>query len=102
MTAQTRPAEETERAERATEPGRGRQILRAVVSANAVTVTVLAVVLALVLGAVLVVLGNDQVLAEYGYFFAAPGTALGDSWRIVTDAYTNLFEGAIFDPAALN
>ena len=102
MTAQTRPAEEAERAERPPEGGRARRALRAVASANAVTLTVLAVVLALVLGAILIVLGNDRVLAEYGYFFAQPGTALGDSWQIVTDAYGNLFRGAVFDPSALS
>ena len=102
MTAQTRPAEEAERVERPPEGGRARRALRAVASANAVTLTVLAVVLALVLGAILIVLGNDRVLAEYGYFFAQPGTALGDSWQIVTDAYGNLFRGAVFDPSALS
>ncbi len=79
-----------------------RRLLRAVTSANTVTVTVLAIVLALVLGAVLVVLGDDQVLAEYGYFFAQPGTALADSWRIVSEAYGNLFKGAVLDPAAVS
>src|SRR5437762_13472132 len=102
MTAQTRPAEETGRTGQAPEVGRGRRILRRVTSANAVTVTALAVVLALALGAVLVVLGNERVLAEYGYFFAQPGTALADSWRIVAEAYGNLFKGAVFDPAALS
>ncbi len=71
-------------------------------SANAVTVTVLAVLLALVAGAVLVVIGNEQLLAEWGYFFAAPGTVLADTWAVVSDAYANLFKGAVVDPAAVS
>ena len=78
------------------------RFLQWVASANTVTVTVLAVVLALLVGAVLIVLGNEQVTAEYGYFFATPGTVLADSWRLVADAYTNLFEGAIVDPSAVS
>jgi ABC-type uncharacterized transport system permease subunit len=100
MTAQTQQAEPA--AERPARTGRGGRLLRSVVSANTVTVTVLAIVLALVLGAVLIVFGNDQVLAEYGYFFAQPGTALRDSWRIVAEAYANLFKGAVLDPAAVS
>jgi simple sugar transport system permease protein len=73
-----------------------------ITSANAVTVTVLAVLLALVAGAVLVVLGNEQLLSEYGYFFAEPGTVLSDTWAAVSDAYANLFKGAILDPATVN
>jgi simple sugar transport system permease protein len=73
-----------------------------VTSANTVTVTVLAIVLALIVGAVLIVIGDDQVLSEYGYFFAQPGTALADSWSLVADAYGNLFKGAIVDPSAVS
>jgi simple sugar transport system permease protein len=73
-----------------------------ITTANTVTVTVLAVFLALVIGAVLIVLGNEQVLSEYGYFFAAPGTVLADSWAAVADAYANIFKGAIVDPATVS
>ena len=69
-----------------------------ITTANTVTVTVLTVFLALVIGAVLIVLGDEQVLSEYGYFFAAPGTVLADSWALVSDAYANIFKGSIVDP----
>ncbi len=84
------------------EPGLGQRVLNRVAGANTVTVTLLAVLLALVVGAVLIVLSNPEVAAEYGYFFAAPGTVLGDSWQIVADAYTQLFEGSVLDPAAVS
>jgi simple sugar transport system permease protein len=73
-----------------------------ITTANTVTVTVLAVFLALVIGAVLIVLGNEQVLSEYAYFFAAPGTVLADSWAVIADAYANIFKGAIVDPATVS
>ena len=79
-----------------------RRFLRAVTSANTVTVTVLAVLLALVVGAVLIVFGNEEVLGEYGYFFAQPGTAIADSLRLVAEGYGNLVKGSIVDPSAVS
>jgi general nucleoside transport system permease protein len=73
-----------------------------ITTANTVTVTVLAIFLALVIGAVLVIVGNQQLLTEYGYFFAAPGTVLADTWSAVATAYANIFEGAILDPATVS
>jgi general nucleoside transport system permease protein len=70
-------------------------------TANTFTVTVLAIVLALVVGAVLIVIGDQAVRTEYGYFFAAPGAVLGDSWSLVAGAYGNLLKGSIVDPHAI-
>ncbi len=71
-------------------------------TANTVTVTILAVVLALLVGAVLIIITNDDARAAWGYVFAAPGDALQLSWYAVRDAYVALFEGAIFDPSAVS
>ncbi len=79
-----------------------RRLWQRITTANTVTVTVLAVFLALLISAVLVVLGNQPVLTEYGYFFAEPGTVLGDSWSAIWQAYTNIFEGSIVDPATVS
>jgi simple sugar transport system permease protein len=70
-------------------------------SANAVTVTLLAVVLALVVGAVLIVVSDESVRATYTYFFARPYDAVSASWEQISDAYSALFKGAILDPAAV-
>jgi general nucleoside transport system permease protein len=70
-------------------------------TANTVTVTILAAFLALLIGAVLVVLGNQQLLDEYGYFFAAPGTVLADTWTAVSDAYVAIFEGSVVNPSTV-
>jgi simple sugar transport system permease protein len=82
--------------------GFGRTVLDSVLSANTVTVTVLAILLSLVVGAVLIVLSESNLTAEYGYFFSAPGAVLGDSWAAVSDAYANLFKGAVLDPATIS
>jgi simple sugar transport system permease protein len=83
-------------------PGVGRSVLDHVLSANTVTVTILAFFVALVVGAILIVISNNDLASEYGYFFSAPGSVLGDSWSVISDAYANLFKGAVFDPATVS
>nr|WP_239312438.1 ABC transporter permease [Plantactinospora mayteni] len=70
-------------------------------SANTVTVTVLAIVLATLIGAVLIIVSDPDVLATWGYFTAQPSDALNASWAVVSEAYANLFKGAVVDPAAV-
>jgi simple sugar transport system permease protein len=86
--------------------GRGREpfaarFLRNLWSANTVTVTVLAIVLALVIGAILIVVSDPAVRSTYTYFFAQPADALAASWNKVADAYANLFKGSVIDPVAV-
>jgi len=71
-------------------------------SANPVTVTVLSAVSALVVGAILIVVANRPVMASFTYFFAQPTTALSGAWSAIWGAYSNLFEGALFDPTAVS
>jgi simple sugar transport system permease protein len=70
-------------------------------SANAVTVTVLSISLALLVGAVLIIVSDAEVRGTYGYLFARPGDALSASWERVSDAYATLFRGAVVDPGAV-
>ncbi len=58
-------------------------------------VSLAAVALALVVGAVLIVASDAEVAATWGYFFAYPPDALAASWTAVSDAYTALFLGAL-------
>ena len=69
-------------------------------AANTVTVTVLSIVLAMLIGAVLIVVSDADVLATFSYFTARPSDALTASWTVVSEAYANLFKGAVFDPEA--
>lgn len=76
--------------------------LRNLWSANTVTVTVLSIVLALIIGAVLIVVSDEHVLSLYSYFTSRPSDALTASWTLISNAYTDLFKGAIFDPASFS
>jgi general nucleoside transport system permease protein len=70
-------------------------------AANTVTVTVLSIVLAIVVGGILIIVSDPDVLETYSYFTARPSDALNASWTVVSEAYANLFKGAIVDPAAV-
>jgi simple sugar transport system permease protein len=83
-------------------PSLGRLFLQNLWSANTVTVTVLAVVLAMVIGAVLIVVSDEDVLGTFSYFFARPQDAFTAAWTLVSEAYGNLFKGAVVDPAAVS
>ena len=77
----------------------GRSIFSEIVTARPWLVTALAIVLALVIGAILIVVSDQPVLDKFGYFFADPGDALSSAWNDISTAYVALFEGAIFDPS---
>jgi simple sugar transport system permease protein len=98
MTAKTDP---TASAAPPGRPGLVGLFVRNLWSANTVTVTVLSVVLAMLLGAVLIIVSDREVLATYSYITARPRDALQGSWTLVSEAYANLFKGAIADPVTL-
>jgi simple sugar transport system permease protein len=60
-------------------------------------VTVLSVVLALLIGAVLIVVSDPDVQDPAKYFFSRPGDTLSAAWSSVSDAYSALFTGSIVD-----
>ncbi|MEV2236990.1 ABC transporter permease [Micromonospora sp. NPDC049891] len=97
----------TERAEAATTPGGsgprptlGRLFLENLWAANTFTVTLLSLVLAMIVGAILMIISDPEVLATYSYITARPSDAISASWTLVSEAYANLFKGSVFDPAA--
>ncbi|MEH1166602.1 ABC transporter permease [Micromonospora sp. CPCC 205539] len=101
----------TERAEPATgssrsapeqKPSLGRMFLDNLWAANTFTVTLLSLVLAIVVGAILMIISDPDVLHTYSYITARPADALSASWTLVSEAYANLFKGAIFDPEAFS
>ena len=75
--------------------------LRNLWSANTVTVTILSILLALVIGAVLIVVSAPEVLDKFSYFTARPSDAISAAWDLISAAYADLFKGAVFDPAAV-
>jgi simple sugar transport system permease protein len=82
-------------------PGLGRRLLEIYTVENTPVVTILAVFAALVVGAVLIVLSDPATLGKAGYFFARPSAFLSGAWDDIANAYSNLFKGAVFDPADL-
>lgn len=64
-------------------------------------ITLAAFVLALLVGAILMVVADAEVAANFQYLFTAPGLALGGAWAKVSSAYAALVAGAIGSPAAL-
>ncbi|MFC1417036.1 ABC transporter permease [Streptacidiphilus cavernicola] len=78
-------------------------VLRNVFTAeNSWLVTLLAIVLSLVVGAVLIVLSNTATMDQASYFFASPGDFLSSAWDDISSAYGSLFRGAVFDPATVS
>jgi simple sugar transport system permease protein len=98
VTADTREQPETG------EPAGGLgQVVRNVVNAeNSLLVTFLALALALVAGAVLMVVSNTDTMAKTGYFFASPSDFFSGAWQDISAGYSALFKGAVFDPATFS
>lgn len=75
---------------------RGRRIGRAAV------VPVLALLSALVVGAVVIALSDADALRAWSSFVANPGNALSTSWEVVSDAYAALFDSSLGSWRALS
>jgi len=73
----------------------------AIVQGSPAVVTVLAIVAALVLGALLIAFTDTTVLHAWGDLFSNPGNAFAQAWDAVSAAYSALFEGAIFSPGTI-
>ncbi|QDP98634.1 ABC transporter permease [Microlunatus elymi] len=54
-----------------------------------------AILLALIVGAILMVVTDPDVVSKYAYFFARPGDALSASWDKISSAYLALLKGAV-------
>ena len=87
---------------RGRQPLTGNAIIQAVTEGHSVVITILAVFVALLVGAVLIVASDPAVLHAWASFSYAPGTALSATWTSVSAAYSALFEGAIFSPGTVS
>ncbi len=58
-------------------------------------VPVLAVLTGFIIGAVVIALSNDAVIAAYRNLFHDPGAALAATWKAIITAYGALFQGSI-------
>jgi general nucleoside transport system permease protein len=75
------------------------RVLRDVLRGGVVT-TILALVLAVVIGGILIAVTDENVQAASGYFFSRPGDTFAAVWNAVYGAYEALFRGAIFNARA--
>jgi len=78
------------------EPSRWHGIFREITTGNAI-ISVLAVVLALLVGAVMIAFTNDAVQQSAGYFFSRPGDLISAVWNSVSGAYSALFQGSVYN-----
>lgn len=75
---------------------RQENVLRSIVESNGLVVF-LAIVSALVVGAILVVLSDEAVQHASGYFFSRPSDTLSAAWTAISNAYIALFQGSIYN-----
>jgi general nucleoside transport system permease protein len=79
----------------------GRRILDGYLYGNTAVVTILAFLCALVFGAVLIAVADEATRKSLGYFFQHPTDTLSDAWRAISDGYSALFRGAVFNTDSL-
>ena len=79
----------------------GPAFLRYLWSANNFVLTTLSIVLAVLIGAVLIIVSDEKVLEKFTYFTARPSDALESSWLLVSSAYADLLKGAFGDPVVI-
>jgi simple sugar transport system permease protein len=61
----------------------------------------LAILTALIVGALIIVFTDPTTLEAWGSFFSAPGTALSDSWDLIATSYRALFDSSLGSQRAL-
>lgn len=83
------------------QPSKIREYVRDVMGGSAV-ISVLAVVIALVVGAILIAATDPSVQAASGYFFGRPADTLQAIWSATSGAYSALFQGAVYNFGAPN
>ncbi|TFD71659.1 ABC transporter permease [Cryobacterium sp. Hb1] len=67
------------------------------ITTGSALISVLAVLLALVVGAVMIAFTNEDVQAASGYFFSRPADTVSAIWQAVSGAYSALFQGSIYN-----
>lgn len=86
------PAPPTQEAEQGKEPNLLQEIL-----SGSWLVSLLAIVLALIVGGVLIAVADADVVEAAKNIFAAPGSFFSTLFSTIGDAYSSLFRGAVFD-----
>ena len=77
-------------------PSKWREAWTRVASGNAI-ISVLAVLIAVVVGSIMIAATDENVQEASGYFFADPMATIRAIWESVSGAYAALFRGAIYN-----
>lgn len=80
-------------------PPRQNVFIKDLLRSNWVT-TVLAILVAMIVGGILMALTDEDVQESAGYFFARPGDTFAAIWSAVYGGYEAMFRGAVFNPRA--
>jgi general nucleoside transport system permease protein len=83
---------------RDTKPTFAQAFLQELWADNAFTVTLLAILLAGLVAAILMVLGDANTRQQWSYLFYQPGQTLQATWDLLSVSFGNLFKGSIVDP----
>ncbi len=79
----------------AEQPSRWTLAFKEIAGGNAV-ISILAIFVALVVGALLIAIFSEEVQGKAVYFFSRPGDTFAAGWHVVVEAYSALFSGSIF------
>ncbi|MBA8817452.1 simple sugar transport system permease protein, partial [Microbacterium halimionae] len=90
------PSESTGSRPEVPEESRWNRALREITTGN-VAISFLAVILALIVGAVMIAATDENVQEAAGYFFARPLDTLAAIWTSVAGAYGAFFRGSIYN-----
>jgi ABC-type uncharacterized transport system permease subunit len=82
-------------------PGLARRVLYAYLYGNEIVVTILAFVVALVVGAVLIAIADAPTRTALGFFFQHPSDTFSNAWSAISSGYSALFRGAVFNTNSL-
>jgi simple sugar transport system permease protein len=78
------------------EPSKWHRTFLQITQGNAI-ISVLAVLLALIVGGIMIAFTDEDVQAASGYFFARPLDTIAAIWDAVAGAYIALFQGSIYN-----
>ncbi len=76
-------------------------LIQAVTQGSSTVMTILAIFLALVVGGILIGFSDPVVTTAWSDFFSSPVNALVQTWHAVSFAYSQMFAGAILNPATV-
>ncbi len=93
--APTPPPDASAKAPPSGSGGRGRGIMLGLLT------TLLSMLMAMLVGAFLIIGTDTYVRRSVGYFFSRPSDTLYNAWYAVSQAYAWIFKGAVFDPATV-